>query len=61
MLLCAGGIYMAVAVIRIVIGLGFSGAPSWFTAWIPAIFHVVLAAFVLTLAAYHFRVAGHNA
>jgi hypothetical protein len=48
-----GGLYMAGALGRIAVGLALPGAPAWFTTWIPAIFHVVLAAFVLTLAAYH--------
>jgi hypothetical protein len=48
-----GGIYMAGSVARIVVGLGVADAPAWFTAWISAVFHLVLAGFVLTLAAYH--------
>ena len=50
-----GGIYMTGSVARIVVGLTWLEAPAWFTAWIPAFFHVVLAAFALTLAAYHAR------
>ena len=50
-----GGIYMACALARIAVGLELPEAPAWFTAWIPAGFHVVLAGFVLTLAAYHHR------
>jgi hypothetical protein len=38
---------------RLAVGLVFDQAPAWFTAWIPGAFHVVLAAFVLTLASYH--------
>lgn len=45
-----GGIYMFGSMVRIVVGLTLPGASSWFTAWVPAAFHVVLAAFVLTLA-----------
>jgi hypothetical protein len=48
-----GGIYMAGSVVRLAVGLAFDEAPAWFTAWIPAGFHFVLAAFVLTLAAYY--------
>jgi len=48
-----GGIYMAGSLVRLAVGLAFDEAPDWFTAWIPAGFHLVLAAFVLTLAAYH--------
>ena len=50
---CLGAIYMAGSVGRIAIGVALPDAPPWFTAWIPALFHVILAAFVLTLAAYH--------
>ncbi|HYH42607.1 MAG TPA: hypothetical protein VD867_11555, partial [Burkholderiales bacterium] len=48
-----GGIYMAGSILRIVVGLSLPDAPAWFHVWIPAVFHVVLAGFVLTLAAYH--------
>jgi hypothetical protein len=50
-----GGIYMTGALTRIVVGLAVPAAPDWFRTWIPAIFHIVLAAFVLTLALYHRR------
>lgn len=52
-----GGVYMAGALGRIVVGLVVPGAPAWFSTWIPAVFHVVLAGFVLTLALYHHRLA----
>lgn len=48
-----GGLYLAVSLIRIAIGLAVSGAGTWFTAWIPAALHVVLATFVGMLAYYH--------
>jgi hypothetical protein len=48
-----GGVYMAVSLGRIAIALLVSDSAPWFTAWIPAVFHVVLAWFVLTLASYH--------
>jgi chromate transport protein ChrA len=48
-----GAIYMTGSVIRIAVGLFFPSASSWFTAWIPATFHLVLAGFVLTLAGIH--------
>jgi hypothetical protein len=51
----AGGIYMAGSLVRIAVGLAVPAAPDWFRTWIPAIFHVVLAGFVLTLAVYHRR------
>jgi hypothetical protein len=48
-----GGLYMGGSLARIVLGLTLNDAPPWFTAWISAVFHLVLAAFVLTLAAYY--------
>jgi hypothetical protein len=48
-----GILYMAVSLGRIVIGLAVPNAPAWFSTWIPATFHVVLAAFVLVAAQYH--------
>ena len=55
-LMWAGWIYVTVSVARIVVGLSWPAAPAWFSTWIPAVFHVVLAAYVLTLAYYHRRV-----
>jgi len=49
-LLWIGGIYMAGSLLRIAVGLAVPGAPAWFSTWIPALFHVVLAGYVLTLA-----------
>lgn len=48
-----GGLYMAGSLGRIIVGLGVPSAPAWFSAWIPAVFHVVLAGYVLTLASCH--------
>ena len=45
-----GALYMAGSVLRIAIGLALPAAPHWFTAWIPAFFHLVLATFVIILA-----------
>ncbi|HYC44399.1 MAG TPA: hypothetical protein VED01_02845 [Burkholderiales bacterium] len=53
-LLCVGGIYMAGSLARISIGLTVANAPHWFSSWIPALFHVVLAAYILVLAHYHY-------
>jgi drug/metabolite transporter superfamily protein YnfA len=50
-----GGIYMAGSLTRIAVGLAVPAAPDWFRTWIPAIFHIVLAGFVLTLAAHRLR------
>jgi hypothetical protein len=45
-----GILYVAGSAMRIVIGLAVPASPHWFTAWIPAFFHLVLASFVITLA-----------
>jgi hypothetical protein len=49
----AGGVYMTGSLLRIVAGVVLPDAPAWFSTWVPAFFHVVLAGFVLTLALYH--------
>jgi hypothetical protein len=54
-LMVLGTIYMTGSVARIAIGMTVADANAWFTSWIPAVFHVVLAAFVLTLASFHLR------
>jgi hypothetical protein len=54
-LMWTGWIYVTVSVARIVVGVSWPAAPAWFSTWIPAVFHVVLAAYVLTLAYYHRR------
>lgn len=51
----AGALYMAVAAGRIAVGLLAPGAPAWFRTWIPALFHLVLAGFVLAVSVYHLR------
>lgn len=48
-----GGVYMAGSLARIAVGLLMPDAPGWFTAWIPAFFHVVLATFVMVVAHCH--------
>jgi|GEM_PF-1079810 hypothetical protein len=54
-LLWTGCIYMVGSLGRIIIGATLPEAPAWFSTWIPAAFHVVLAAFVLTLGLFHQR------
>lgn len=48
-----GVVYFAAMFARLVVGLMVSDAPAWFRAPISAVFHLVLATFVLLLAAYH--------
>jgi hypothetical protein len=49
-----GGIYLLGSVLRIGVGLLVPTAPAWFSTWIPATFHLVLAGYVLTLALHSF-------
>jgi hypothetical protein len=46
---------MTVALGRLALGLMVTEVPAWFHAWIPAVWHVVLASFVLTIARFHTR------
>lgn len=55
-----GGLYLAGSLARIAGGLLVPDAPHWFTAWIPAFFHVVLAAFVLVVADCHLHGASRR-
>jgi hypothetical protein len=50
---CIGWLYLTGSLARIAIGLALPDAHAWFSSWIPAFFHIVLAGFVLTLAYYH--------
>lgn len=52
-----GGIYMAGSLARLVVGIAVPSAPAWFSAWIPAFFHLVLAGFALTAAHFHLRLS----
>ena len=51
-----GTIYATGSVVRLMVGVLVDDAPAWFSAWIPGVFHLVLAAFVLILS--HFHIAG---
>lgn len=56
-----GAIYMIASLTRMAAGFAYAHASAWFTAWIPAFFHVVLAGFLLTLAAAPARTAARVA
>lgn len=51
----AGWIYLSGSVIRLITGIFLLGEYRWFRAWIPGVFHIVLATFVLQAACYHLR------
>lgn len=53
-LLALGAIYMLGAAFRLVAGLSFLSHLAFFRATLPSIFHMVLAAIVLTLGNFHF-------
>ena len=55
LLLWIGGLYLAGSLLRIAVGLAVPAAHPWFSTWIPAAFHVVLAGYVLALARVHLR------
>ena len=59
-LLLLGGAYMAGALIRLAAGATFLSDEPFFTAWLPGLFHLVLAAVVLVLGDFHFRGAGRR-
>lgn len=52
-LLAFGTIYFVAMASRLVIGLAHLSAHPWFYKFIPALFHLVLATFVLLIAGYH--------
>lgn len=55
----AGALYMTAALGRLGLGVLLTDLPVWFHAWIPAIWHIVLAGFVLTIARFHTRASAH--
>jgi hypothetical protein len=48
-----GGLYFAVMIGRLVLGLTFFSHVRWFASPIPTIFHLVLAAWILLYAHFH--------
>ena len=58
MLSFAGRVYFVTMLARLVIGLTVPEAPAWFRAPISSVFHLVLATFVLVLAAHHRELPG---
>jgi hypothetical protein len=57
-LLAIGSIYFVTMAARLVLGLTVLGHLPWFAKPLPALFHLVLAGFVLTLGHYH--LLGHR-
>ena len=50
-----GGVYFTVMAFRLFAGLTLLTEHSWFAASLPALFHIVLATFILTLGHYLYR------
>ena len=55
-LLVLGAIYFTVMLVRLLIGLFVLPEHSWFGKTLPAVFHLVLASFVLLVGYYHFYI-----
>ena len=53
--LALGGVYFGVMAFRLVAGLTFLAGAPWFSDPLPALFHVVLASFILLLGHYLYR------
>lgn len=56
-LLC-GGVYFAVMAFRLVAGQTFLAHIDWFAIWLPSVFHLVLAAYILVLGHHLYRTRG---
>jgi hypothetical protein len=54
-LLALGGVYFAAMSVRLVLGLTILADVSWFAKPLPALFHLVLAGYLLTLGHYHWQ------
>lgn len=52
-LLALGSVYFAAMAVRLVLGLTVLAHVSWFAKPLPALFHLVLAGYLLTLGHYH--------
>jgi hypothetical protein len=50
-----GGVYFSSMCARLVLGLTILADVSWFAKPLPALFHLVLASYLLCLGRYHFR------
>jgi hypothetical protein len=54
-MLIFGGIYFAVMLMRLVLGLTVLSTNRWFSSIVPTIFHLVLASYLLVYGHFHFR------
>lgn len=51
--LIAGGVYGASMLARLALGLTALSESNWFSHWLPTLFHIVLASFLLVLGLFH--------
>jgi uncharacterized protein len=60
-LLLSGGIYFTLMCLRFVLSITVLGSHPWFGATLPALFHMILAGFLLTLGMYELSSARREA
>jgi hypothetical protein len=60
MLIILGSIYFFLMGFRMIAGLTFAPRGSWFHALLPTFFHLVLAAFILTVGFFHKKYSKSN-
>ncbi|MGI9317019.1 MAG: sterol desaturase family protein, partial [bacterium] len=53
--LVLGGIYFTSMVFRLIAGLSLAGNSTWFSAILPSVFHIALAAYLIAAGFYHKR------
>lgn len=54
-MLALGGLYFAVMLVRLLLGLTVLSHWHWFASYLPALFHLVLASFLLLVGHFHWR------
>jgi hypothetical protein len=52
-LMVFGSLYFVSMLVRLVLGLSLFSENRWFASWLPTLFHLVLAAYILLVARYH--------
>jgi hypothetical protein len=54
-MLVFGGLYFATMLVRLVLGLTVLSTSRWFSSFLPTMFHLVLASYLLLYGHFHFR------
>jgi len=60
LLMVFGSIYFISMLARLLLGLTLLSGNRWFASWLPTLFHLVLAVYVLMVARYHLRYGGSH-